>query len=366
MKTQYVLLLIVLSISLIDVTQTEAVAEPNTLVVPDEYPTITSALANATEGDTIFLKKGTHDGPLNQTLIINKTISLIGEDSVDTILNLHPNYTQWSIFPTVYRSNPDAIRIEADNVKLSNLKLSYIGEIRAISDKVEIVNNNVNSHHTGRGIIITGSNCSITGNQIIGRIKLEGSSHTIRQNNFSFLRLESANSSIITSNILRCLTLISSHNNVLSANMVNTKNLAYAIDLSDSNNNIFHDNKITVTVWNINLKLTKSQNNRFYNNAFIDEDDDSHVEFDNNSSNNFWNNSTIGNYWSNYHGTDNNGDGIGDMPYIISGNNTDRYPLMTPVDVEAIPEFSSWILLLIFFIVSFAVIACKKKLQKVN
>jgi len=35
-----------------------------------------------------------------------------------------------------------------------------------------------------------------------------------------------------------------------------------------------------------------------------------------------------GNYWSSYEGTDANGDGIGDTPFAISGNETDLYPLM--------------------------------------
>jgi parallel beta-helix repeat protein len=35
-----------------------------------------------------------------------------------------------------------------------------------------------------------------------------------------------------------------------------------------------------------------------------------------------------GNYWSDYNGTDANGDGIGDTPYIIDEMNLDRYPLM--------------------------------------
>ncbi len=45
---------------------------------------------------------------------------------------------------------------------------------------------------------------------------------------------------------------------------------------------------------------------------------------------NIWDNGYAGNFWSNYTGTDTNGDGIGDTSHLIDSNNVDNYPLMSP------------------------------------
>ena len=71
------------------------------------------------------------------------------------------------------------------------------------------------------------------------------------------------------------------------------------------------------------------------------------------------------NYWSDYNGTDSNGDGIGDTSYILYENNTDNYPLMEPVDISTIPEFSLWFLLIVgFFAVSLISVALRVRIKQ--
>jgi parallel beta-helix repeat protein len=56
---------------------------PTTITVPDDYPTIQKAINNAYEGDTIFVKAGT----FYEHVVVNKTVSLIGENKSTTIVD---------------------------------------------------------------------------------------------------------------------------------------------------------------------------------------------------------------------------------------------------------------------------------------
>ena len=47
---------------------------------------------------------------------------------------------------------------------------------------------------------------------------------------------------------------------------------------------------------------------------------------------NVWDNGSVGNFWSAYNGTDADGDGVGETPYVIDDNNQDNYPRMASID----------------------------------
>jgi hypothetical protein len=60
-----------------------------------------------------------------------------------------------------------------------------------------------------------------------------------------------------------------------------------------------------------------------------------------------WDNGKVGNYWSNYNGTDQNHDGIGDTPYIIDVLNQDAYPLVQSPSSPPTPPIPIWLIVLV-------------------
>jgi len=65
-----------------------------------------------------------------------------------------------------------------------------------------------------------------------------------------------------------------------------------------------------------------------------------------------WDDGREGNYWSDYNGTDVNGDGIGDSAYVFDVQNEDRYPLMTspvapPTVASGFPVYTTVVILII-------------------
>jgi len=150
------------------------------------------------------------------------------------------------------------------------------------------------------------------------------------------------------------IKLEGSDNNYFAGNIISDND--QGISLDDSKNNTFCANNITTNIRGISLF---SANNRFYHNYIVNNTNQVDVEAGNI---NIWDDGypSGGNYWSDYNGTDSNGDGIGDTPYIIDTNNKDNYPRrrMTPYvpsDGMHVPVWSQWWLWAIIALVGIAV-----------
>ncbi|MGD2066349.1 MAG: NosD domain-containing protein [Candidatus Bathyarchaeota archaeon] len=105
------------------------------------------------------------------------------------------------------------------------------------------------------------------------------------------------------------------------------KNGEDGIDLNGSDDVIVSGNSVTNNSFGISI--TDSSGDVIYHNSFIDNTVQTSVT----SSSCTWDDGypSGGNYWSDYIGTDADGDGIGDTPYVIDEGNQDNYPLTKPL-----------------------------------
>jgi len=80
-------------------------AEAGTIIVPDDYPTIQEAINNAGNGDTIYVTNGRYF----ENIIINKSLSLVGESKQNAIID--------------GSSLSTTINVTACNVTISDLRI---------------------------------------------------------------------------------------------------------------------------------------------------------------------------------------------------------------------------------------------------
>jgi len=344
-------LLLLVSVVLVSFPQIEVVkAEPKTVVVPDDYFNIGWAIGNASEGDTIFVKKGTY----YETIQIDKSLSLIGEDKKTTIID--------------GGKSGDVVKIVHDRVNITGFTFQNAFDPTYTPDP--FVPSLIG------GVKIVGAHyCNITGNIVKNNtqgILLHGSTHNLISRNIvtsntdnGVLLYASANNNTISENNVtnnrRGITLQESVGfNTFYGNNIDENSLAGILHYRTSFDNSFVRNNITRN--SIGVQIGGSARTIFHHNNFMNNAIQVSYTSPYLIPPLIWDNGAEGNYWSDYNGTDDNGDGIGDTPYIINEKNQDNYPLTEPT---IIPEFPSWTpTLLVLIVLAVAVAIYKRKLPK--
>jgi nitrous oxidase accessory protein NosD len=345
-------------------------ANPETIVVPDDYPTIQAAISNASAGDTVYVKKGMYYAPHDHVIVIEKSLSLIGEDPENTIID-GINKGEYAMGHYVMTWN--AITIYASNVTIRGFTIKNCNTAISVDEHsfpagIKIIGNNILNNHipitiwSGSDFLISGNNIAendagvgnwasngvISGNNITGLGVWGCQNVTIKENN-------------ITGNGLHPggLSLLDSDNIYVYENNI-TDNLEFGISFERGcNNTEVHNNNIMRNEVGVLLDnfafVSLSQvgsGNRVYCNNIVDNTQNAFVEqtypynislIDNAIGNGtdvvLWDNGSMGNYWSDYsakypNATEIGGSGTCDTPYVINGNNQDNYPLWSPAEIS--------------------------------
>jgi nitrous oxidase accessory protein NosD len=366
------------------VTPLSVKAEPKTIVVPDDYPTIQAAVDNASARDTVFVKAGIYSSPYDQRIIIDKSLSLIGENPQNTIID-GINKSKYLIGHTSYfwggiNIYASAVTVSGFTIKNCNYAISLDESeagYRPVSG-VRIVNNNiVNNSEAIVHVSYYDSDFFISGNNITNNdngIRFEVSNSIVSNNNILEngeygidIGYNAVNVTVRYNNIsgnewgglmISAVRLLNVYGNNINYNDGFGIGFYGAHNVSVHNNNIV-GNSIGIELSNDNpgdlIPRLGSENNVYYNNirdnaqnALVHHSYRYNVTVQNNGTDAVsWDNGFVGNYWSDYNG-------LG--AYVIDENNVDRHPLTHQVDISTTaPELSTIILTIAVIVVAIGV-----------
>jgi parallel beta-helix repeat protein len=371
-KVTWVMLALLIT-SLVSLTFIVQPAEAEAIVVPVQYSTIQAAVDASKPGDTILVLDGTYCESVN----ISKSLTIVGESSSGTVIDGHVDIRS------------DNVEFRRFTIRSGTGATSGVGLDMGSSSGCIITNNIITSCNHGRGFgvwIWNGLNNTISENLIsqneAGIVLSFGASYnkignnTISHNLYYGILLETGVSglsnmetvasadddyvgNVIVGNdmfgnlwniaVLSCYSnteivgnrLANSGygvffarsyipsdyacNATITGNWV--ANCREGIRIDADFNHVIGNTVMNCTTFSICVRGS-STNNTVYHNNFINNA----KQVNQTGINTVWDDGypSGGNYWSDYNGTDSNGDGIGDTPYVIDEYNRDNYPLMHP------------------------------------
>lgn len=295
------------------------------------FDSIQQAVTQAENGATIFIPSGKY----HESVIIDKPLSLIGENKHSTIIEGEDFDYVFSLLANNISISDMTLSNTGKNWTESNKKASII--IRSEYNKIDYIEFSMNKNY---GITLRNAhnnsieNCEFRDNG-------EGGVYSYYSNNNTFINNTFQNNS-------KGFFLYFNHGGLLKYNTMSAHSLdgiyLYASRYLDVEDNTFTSNEKGIHIKGSKNNTLKNnlfvgntigvymccsgENNLIFRNVFMNNDQHAKGypinQFDNGQ---------VGNYWDDYEGVDTNGDGIGDKAYnvtegVYGQKNIDHFPLV--------------------------------------
>jgi len=313
------LISILLVISISGCTERKPIKKNNiiSILVGDnneaDFTSIQDAVNNISIGGTIFVKNGVY----NEILVLNKSISLIGENTENTIISCIINKDSFS--NKIIFVNADNCIIQGFNISCKYYSSGVAG-IYINSSNNTISNNYINNYDQGIYLDTNTRNNTIKENRITnskeGIEAYASDSNIIKENNISDTKFYG-------------IYLHGANENEVSKNYISDNN--FGIRITSSNKNYIFENTIINNSGGLKL-CCASKNNVLYKNIFKENFEWNAID----DVLNEWDNGNVGNYWDDYqvkYPDASSSNGIWETPYTVNDDIIDRFPLVNPPDI---------------------------------
>ncbi len=304
------------------------------LIVPDDYPTIQTAVSAAGLGDTVSVREGLYP----ENIIISKSMTLQGENPETTIIDgggsgnvVHITASHVMVNGFTVRNGERGVEIKSSrpihHITLKDMIVTLntqsgihsqnSGGYHVIEDTIVSHNSRfgIDAHQFSRSFI---RNCEVLSNRM--GIQVGWSWYTIIKGNEVHHNSDG-------------ICLDSCYFSTVEKNLVYANEGSGIIFMYISSRNTIKENILLSNGDGIGVALFWHGfgEHRVYHNDILDN----HVQIHGHKGSvnfQYWDNGypSGGNYWSDNRGQDTNQDGIGDTPHRLIGESRDNFPLMKP------------------------------------